>query len=523
MTIVSSGQVLSGTTFSGAFLMVESGGSVVNTTVAAGFLQTEPGGSATNTNVTGSAFDQVGGTDTGATVQSGAFLEVQSGGTAISSVVVPGSFAQVFSGGTAVAPIVQSGSTLAVSSGGQVQNANLAPGATLDLGSLVFASGGTASINTSTDVLTVTEGAATTTLQLQGNYAGDSFTLSSFPEFLPGVAGFASGTAITEVSGNILVPAAGTQVGVTTTTAIQTALAQQIVALAAQTPGSQTVYIPNQSQVTSATTLASPVFIDLPERHDTITGTAAVPNAHVLLANPGASYVTGGTAISTVVAADGAPATIINNGPGDALLAATGAAGNTLEGLAGANQFITGTGGSDAVLLDGAANALASNGADAVLVGGASTVTQMAGGLDNMLMTAGTTLAFIDQAGGAAPNTVTGAANAVVVVAGAGSTVINAGAGPESVLVDTSAGNVTLNGGLAGGDAFTFIKDANAASARVVVTNFATNDTLAVHGYAGFNVQANAAGAGVLSLSDGSQVTFTNLSAAAVQQAVRLV
>ena len=144
------------------------------------------------------------------------------------------------------------------------------------------------------------------------------------------------------------------------------------------------------------------MFVDLPERLDTITGNAAVPVADVLLASPGATYVTGGTAISTVVAADGVPATIIDNGAGDALLAATGAAGNTLEGLAGVNQFVTGVGGEDAVLLYGAANALVSYGADAVLVAGASTIDATAGGLDNVVITRGTTLAFVDQSAGPA-------------------------------------------------------------------------------------------------------------------------
>lgn len=254
----------------------------------------------------------------------------------------------------------------------------------------------------------------------------------------------------------------------------------------------------------------------------TLSGSSAMPVADIVLANPGATYVTGGTAASVVAVGDGDPATVINDGAGNALIAFTGAGGNTLEGLAGANQFVTGMGGQDAVLLYGGANSLTTNGADAVLVGGPSTVTAAASGLDLVAMTSATTLAFINQTAGPVADSITGAAGGTVVLAGGGNTAITAGAGREGFVVDTSAGNTTLNGAAAGGDTFLFVHDANAASAAIVVSGFTATDVLALHGYGATGVQDGTGGA-VLRLGDGSTVTFTAVSAATIQQAIQLV
>lgn len=524
MTTVSSGQVLSGATFTSSdSLIVQSGGSVVSTTLAGGFLTTLSGGSATNTTVGGAVADNVAGTDTGASVLSGSLLNVSSGGSAISSVIQSGATETVLNGGTAVAPILLNGGILTISAGAQVTGASLVPGASIQFAAIAFSSGVTASLNQSNDVLTVTSGGSVTTLHLQGNYTGDSFIVSSFNAPF-GLRGSLLAAAVTEVSGNLLASApGGVAVPLTTSTPVQTALAQQILTLAAKTSGSQTLYAPGQSSIPLATTLASPVLVDLPERQDTITGAAAVQSANLLLANPGATYVTGGTAASVVVVADAAPATVVNNSAGDSLIAVTGAANNMLGGLAGANEFITGSGGQNAVLLDGGANALSTYGTDAVLVGGSSTITVQPGAIDNAVMTTSTTLAFVNLSANLTPSSITGAAGATVVMTGPGNTVVTAGAGSESFFVDSSAGNTTLKGSSAGGDGFTFVHDASNSTATIVVSSFVASDTLSVHGYAAFNVQANATGGASLSLSDGSQVTFANTAVATIQQAVRVV
>jgi hypothetical protein len=215
----------------------------------------------------------------------------------------------------------------------------------------------------------------------------------------------------------------------------------------------------------------------------------------------------------------------VNNNPNGGLIAATGAGGNVLLSLAGESNFTTGIVGQDVVVLNGAANALSSNGSDAVLVGGPSTITAAASGIDNVLMTTGTTLNFINGSTLGATDSITGAANGTVVVAGTGATSIASATGPETFFVDTSAGNVTLNGNLQANDTFEFVKNLDHATANVVVNNYAAGDTLNIHGYTGFNpvaLAANPAGS-MLQLSDGSQVTFSDLSVASLQAAVKVV
>ena len=317
---------------------------------------------------------------------------------------------------------------------------------------------------------------------------------------------------------------------VTTSTDIQTAFVQEIVAAAVAAPplGVQSYYLDIFTGSPRSATLTTPILLDTSEGVGTIDGSASVSSAEVLLGTS-ASYTTDGTQLSVVAGADSISAQIINNTPGSGLIAVTGASqgqfGDTLEGLAGVNQFVTGNNGRDAVLLDGVVNNLTSNGDDVVLVGGPSTITAASNGMDAVTMTAGTTLAFFSLSNSSTVDSITGAANGIVLLAGYGSTSITAGPGPEYAFVDTSAGNVTLNANSQSNAAFTFIKDASVGTAAILVNNFTTNDIVAIHGYTGFTVQPSAGNAGgsVLALSDGSQVTFSNVSATALQQAVRTV
>ena len=246
-------------------------------------------------------------------------------------------------------------------------------------------------------------------------------------------------------------------------------------------------------------------------------GAAAADIALGANGTQGQIYVTGTSADSVVTAADNSNSSVVNDNPLGNLVATTGAGGNVLLGLAGGNTFTTGPGGNDVVFLDGASNTLTTNGNDAVLVGGPSTITAAASGLDNVLMTASTQLNFINQSR-AGVDSITGASGGVVVLAGTGATSIASGAGPESFFVDTSAGNTTLNGNGATGDSFTFVHDATVGTAAVTVAGDTASDTVNVHGYSGvqYTIGTNAAGSAVLSLTDGSSVTFTGVSAAAL-------
>ncbi len=317
----------------------------------------------------------------------------------------------------------------------------------------------------------------------------------------------------------------GTFVSFLTSTSLQTGLGQAIINSAASATAG-TLFTGSSGTLTTTST------VDISQTGSVLTGLPGVTASQVLLGGQFGTYITGATSpptlsTSIVVATDNSNSSIVNDNPLGGLIAVTGAGGNVLEGLTGQNNFFTGVGGQDLVVLDGAANSLTSNGADAVLVGGPSTITAAASGLDNVLLTTGTNLAFINGSR-AGIDTITGAANSAIVLAGPGSTSIASGVGPEAFFVDTGAGNVTLNGNLQTTDAFTFLKDAatTPGTANITVNNFAAGDAINVHGYSGVEFTVGAAASGVgstLTLTDGSSVTFTNLSTTTLAATVKAV
>ena len=577
--IVSSGGIASATTVLGSSnISVSSRGFATNTTFSGNLYTTFGTGSS---EVINGGTLIVGGGGTGALIAAGAVAQVQSGGE-LYPTIRSGGTVVVSSGGKVDYPTVQSGGTLAVTRGATVYYISLAFGGALSFPSA--SGGEVSFNPNNNDLTVAYGGALTSVrlfgnyINAEPDYTGDSFVLSSAPSssavvsvirnpaggtgqpttintvsatnggaatvtsILPfsvananpggftvlgvtsgglsvntngGTVSFASsGSAIlVPLSGGIVVPLAASA------SPLQSQLVQAILTLG-QTSSSQTVFMPGQGAVSSSRLLASPVLIDLPETQDTILGNAAVPAAYILLDSPGDAYVTGATAASIVAATDGTPVTVINNQATDALIATTGAASNTLEGLAGANQFVTD--GQDVVLLNGAANSLTTYGVDAVLVGGPSQVVTMPTALVEILMTAGTTMTFANQSLQFLTDSVTGAAGSTIVVAGPGNAVVANGGSVESFVIDTSAGSTTLRGAAAGGDNYLFVKDANVGKAFDAVYNFGGTDTLSLHGYAGYNVQVVGNGARLF-LSDGSQVLFVDASVAAIQQAIRQV
>ncbi len=301
----------------------------------------------------------------------------------------------------------------------------------------------------------------------------------------------------------------GAPVTFLTSTPLQTVFATNILALS--TPGSVDSTSGNLLSAVAVITGAGTA----------ITGQASIPSAQVLLDGQGGVYFTGGTTLSTVIAADNSSSTIENNNPFGGLIGVTGAGPNQLLGLAGVNQFATGIGGQDLVVLNGVANSLVSSGSDNVLVGGPSTIAAAGTGVDLVTLTAGTTLSFTNGTtatanGARVADTITGFSGSSIIVAGAGNTSIVAGAGPEAFTVDTSAGNVTL-GASGTQDAFSFVKNLSTATGMTTVNNYAAGDTISLTGYgtvagSSFNVTTSGANT-VLSLSDGSKVTFTGTAA----------
>ena len=304
-------------------------------------------------------------------------------------------------------------------------------------------------------------------------------------------------------------------VAVNTSSDVQKSLASQI--LNAESSGNPVVFTTASGSLTNKTAVVSGM-------QSLVSGASSVPSASVLLDGQYDTYINNGTALSTVVAADNSNSTVINANPHGALFAATGAGANVLAGFVQANQFVTGAGGQDVVYLNGTMNTLTSNGADAVMVGGPSTVTASAGGLDTIAMTTGTTLSFVNGSQPSAVDSITGAANATINVAGSGSTSITAGAGKESFFVDTASGNVTLTANQHATDMFTFTAEGASGSNQTTIVNFAAGDGLLLHGYTGYSVNqlpGNPSGA-VLSLSDGSKVTFNDASSATIAAAIKL-
>jgi autotransporter passenger strand-loop-strand repeat protein len=194
---------------SGATDYVLASGTAVSTTVSSGGTEDiYAGGTASFTNVTtdGTEIVSRGGTAVGATFSGGNFLIapqntaseqfVRFGGTAVSTTLNSGSIEFVDSAGTISATTVNSGGTEFVSSGGIATSTTVHGGGTelvlansivtltsvgiggaIVLGSLAYAPGGSATVNTS-DVLTVSVGGQTYMQQLSGDYSGVSFGLS---------------------------------------------------------------------------------------------------------------------------------------------------------------------------------------------------------------------------------------------------------------------------------------------------------------------------------------------------------
>jgi antigen 43 len=189
-TIVSSGGVefaFSGgtaisTIVSGGAEYVYSSGTASGTIISSGGVEyVYSGGAAIGTIISSGGVEYVysGGAAIGTIVSSGGTQYVYSSGTASGTIVSSGGFEVVSSGGVAISTVVSSGGVEVLSSGGVASLTALDVGGTIDVSYLPFRSGGTVSLNSGTDVLTVSEGGHTYTQQLSGSYAGDTFHLSS--------------------------------------------------------------------------------------------------------------------------------------------------------------------------------------------------------------------------------------------------------------------------------------------------------------------------------------------------------
>ena len=190
---------------------VESPSSAVSVTVQDGSEQFVNGGTAIDSFVSSGGTMKVygGGVASGATVFASASAVVSASGTTSDTTVSSGGFETVQNGGSAVSTTVNSGGLLSVFSGGTAVDTMMTSGAALDLASVAYSGGAAASVNSTTDVLTVSVGGQTYTEQLAGTYTGATFAVTSASDGSVLVTDttpcFCRGTQILTVRGEVAV------------------------------------------------------------------------------------------------------------------------------------------------------------------------------------------------------------------------------------------------------------------------------------------------------------------------------
>jgi autotransporter passenger strand-loop-strand repeat protein len=172
LDVLAGGSAISAVILRGGTENIASGGTATGTLVSVGgFENISSGGAASNDLITLSGAQNIlaGGSATSTYIFTGGVETVSSGGTVAATTVGSGGEMVLSSGGLAIDPLVIASGSLVFSLGGVV-----------DVTSLTYVSGGEANLNSGTDLLTVTEGVETYTLQLAGDYpAGDYFHLAA--------------------------------------------------------------------------------------------------------------------------------------------------------------------------------------------------------------------------------------------------------------------------------------------------------------------------------------------------------
>lgn len=217
-----------------------------------------------------------------------------------------------------------------------------------------------------------------------------------------------------------------------------------------------------------------------------------------VLSGVDATYKTGFSQISQIIAADGSDSTIVNDNPHGGLLAFTGSGGNALVGYGLLNVFQTSDGGSDAVIFDGASadvqsNALTSGGNDVVSIFGSpigqqtNTISAVGGGSDQIGLAVGADLTFINNS-----------SSVSAIAMGDDSNLIVAGRGTTLILASGSGGSLTF---VANG----------ASQAESIISDFTDGLSINLIGYAGYEVNV-VNGSTTLTLSDNSDIIFSGVS-----------
>jgi autotransporter passenger strand-loop-strand repeat protein len=182
VNVYDGGSVLSAQVNDGGVLRISSGGHATGTYLnLSSYMNVSSGGAVTGTQIGNGALEEVngGGTATSDVVGFAGSQYIYSGGLATDTVISSGGYQFVASSGSAASTSVESGGFLIVSNGAAVNDTILHEGGTIDLAQFAFSAIGTASFDYDTDVLTITEGGTSTTLQLSGDYSGEYFHLTA--------------------------------------------------------------------------------------------------------------------------------------------------------------------------------------------------------------------------------------------------------------------------------------------------------------------------------------------------------
>ncbi len=153
-------------------LYVISGYEALDTTISGGWLYVRPGATAINTIVGSDQYVVSAAPDPG-------WVEVFGGGTVVNTAVNADGELLLLSGATATGVTVNSGGWEVISGGGTASGTVLHNWGQIDLASLPFVGGGSATIDPLSDVLTVTQGGSSFTEQLSGSYPDAGLLLAN--------------------------------------------------------------------------------------------------------------------------------------------------------------------------------------------------------------------------------------------------------------------------------------------------------------------------------------------------------
>ncbi len=427
---------------------VGAGGTAVRTVVDGS--QSVMGGTASGAVVNGSQDVGSGGLIVGDTLNATGTLTVSSGGTA-SGIVLTGGTLTIMSGGTATGILLQQGDLRELSSAQAPQ---------IDLAGLPYVPGGTAVLTPATDVLTVTQGSRSTTLQLAGDYTGRIFQLS--PDAKSGTVVSLAGTrgtsgAVTQADGSIIVAGSGS-------VATAAGSSNRIVL----GTGVGTVSGAGQDTVFGGT---GPSVVTADGSDTVVGGTGALTffggagnsvvfggsgtltytggsGTDIVVGRGGPMVVAGGTGggtyfgggSSTIVAGKGAQAVLVGS-DGDSLFS-SGAAGD-LFGVLGGSVLMSGAGSTGNDVFFGAAG----TGTETILAGSGDDILGLGQGINRVTLGAGHDVVFAN----------TGSTGVSSIVAGRGSADIGLGGQSVDVVISatTTAQVLTLFGFRVGVDLLT--------------------------------------------------------------------